>query len=432
MSLLPSKFDDRLRKKISEGRGKSLIRLLYVLLDALFDEQLSLRAASLVYTTLLALVPLLTVSFALLKAFGVNTQLEITLYYLLEPLGEKGTDVSYTIIKFVEHMNVAVLGAVGLSTLMYTVISAISKMESALNSIWHVSETRHLGQRFTSYLSIVIVGPVFGFTAVSIMLSMKTAYVVTLLLSMPGIGSLAYAAARAFPYLLTSAAFTLLYLFLPNTRVKFRSALTGGLFSALSWGFMGWAFTSFVVSSSQYSAIYSGLAALFLFVMWLYWNWLILLAGAKVAYYDQHPGSFRRSDREMTEHSKERAALGLAAAIARNFYAGKPPMDASSLSAATGVPRDVAQKVISTLLQSGLIAATEGDSPRYLYTRDPATVRLAEVIAAARRENGETPLAGHAHEPRIEEVLKKMDEAVSSSLSAATVKDLLGPPDSQR
>lgn len=428
MPFLPAKIDDLVRKKIAEGgRIKSFLRLLYVLIDGFFDGQLSLRAAGLVYITLLALVPLLTVSFALLKAFGVNTQLEITLYYFLEPLGEKGSDISYTVIRFVEHMNVAVLGAVGLSTLLYTVISAISKIESAVNSIWHVGETRHLGQKFSNYLSIVIVGPVFGFTAFSLMVSLKSAYVVKQLLSVPGIGSLAYNAARAIPYLLATIAFTLLYAFLPNTRVRFRSALAGGCFAAASWGVIGWAFTSFVVSSSQYSAVYSGLAGLFLFVMWLYWNWLVLLAGARVAYYHQHPGYFRsEAGEQMTGRMRERTALRLVALIAGNFYSGRGPLDAASITTTLGVPAHAIQDVISALVRSGVLAATATDPPAYIFMKDPDATSLAEVMNAVRTGDEDVPLhpAYYPAEPEIEAILIKIDEAVSASLSKDTLKDL--------
>jgi membrane protein len=428
MPFLPAKIDDRVRRKITHsGRGRSFFRFLYVLVESFFDEQLSLRAAGLVYTTLLAFVPLLTVSFALLKALGVNTQLEITLYYFLEPLGEKGADISYTIIKFVERMNVAVLGAVGLSTLMYTVISAIGKIESALNSIWHVSGTRHLGQKFSNYLSVVIVGPVLGFTAFSLMVSLKSAYVVKQLLSLPGIGPLAYGAAKAVPYLLTCTAFTLLYIFLPNTRVRIKSALTGGCFAAVSWGIIGWAFTSFVASSSQYSAVYSGLAALFLFVMWLYWNWLVLLAGARVAYYHQYPGYFRsEAGDQMSGRMMERTALRLVALIAGNFYSGRGPLDAASITTTLGVPAHAIQDVISALVRNGVLAATAADPPAYLFMKDPEATSLAEVMNAVRTEGEDVPLhpAHHPAEPEIEAILIKIDEAVSASLSKETLKDL--------
>jgi membrane protein len=433
VAFLPAKIDSVVREKISgAGRVKALLRLFYILIEGFFDEQLSLKASGLVYITLLALVPLFTVSFALLKAFGVNTQLEITLYYFLEPLGERGTDISYNIIRFVEHMNIAVLGGVGLSVLMYTVVSTISRIESALNSIWNVRETRRLSQKFSNYLSTLLVGPVLGFTALSLIVSLKSAYVVTRLLSLPGIGSLVYILAKAFPYLLAWAAFTLIYIFLPNTRVTLRSALTGGGFAALSWGVIGWAFATFVASSSKYSAVYSGLAALFLFIRWLYWNWSILLAGARVAYYQQHPAHFFQGGADVTGRLRERTALQLVTLIARKFYSGEDPPNATSIAALLGIPADQFHSVTSSLIRAGILETACDDQPVYLFRKSPETITLAEVIKAVDTLPDDTGYhhALHPAEPAIEAVLTRMDNAVSGSLSAETVKDLIRGPGS--
>jgi membrane protein len=431
MPFLPKKIDASLRRKIGgpgAGSFKAVLRLLYVLAEGFFDEQISLRAASLVYTTLLAFVPLIAVSFSVLKAFGVNAKLEIMLYYFLEPMGEKGIDISLTVIKFVEHMNVAVLGALGLSTLLYTAVSAVSKMEAALNQIWHAAGSRSLGQRFTSYLSVLLVGPVLGFTAISLIVSLKSSHVLKLLLPASAAGHLAYAAGRVFTYLLVSAAFALIYLFLPNAKVRLRSALAGGCIAGITWGVMGWAYASFVASSAKYSAIYSGIAALFLFIIWLYWNWLVLLAGARVSYYHQHPRYFLQGEGTAVQGlARERAALSAAALIARNFYSGGRPMETASIAGGLGVPDSTLEQVLSALVKYGILMAGSVEPHVYLPARDPGTISLKDIVEAARSGTGGTASAerGGPSEPAIEEVLKVIDEAVSASLSAKTLKELV-------
>jgi membrane protein len=431
MPFLPKKIDTFVRRKIGgpgAGSFKAVLRLLYVLAEGFFDEQISLRAASLVYTTLLAFVPLIAVSFSVLKAFGVNAKLEIMLYYFLEPMGEKGVDISLTVIKFVEHMNVAVLGALGLSTLLYTAVSAVSKMEAALNQIWHATGSRSLGQRFTSYLSVLLVGPVLGFTAISLIVSLKSSHVLKLLLSASAAGHLAYAAGRVFTYLLVSAAFTMIYLFLPYARVRLRSALAGGIVAGITWGVMGWAYTSFVASSAKYSAIYSGIAALFLFIIWLYWNWLVLLAGARVSYYHQHPHYFLKGEGTAAQGlARERTALSAAALIARNFYSGGRPKETASIAGVLGIPESTLQQVLSELVKSGILMAGAGEPHAYFPARDPGTISLKDIVAAVRPGTGGTVSAEREgqSEAAIEEVLRVIDKAVSASLSAKTLKDLV-------
>ncbi len=122
-------------------------RLLIVLLRDLLSEQLTLRAMSLVYTTLLSIVPLLALSFSVLKAFGVHDQSEPALRGFLAPLGEKAGEISERIIEFVGNINVGVLGSVGFALLIYTSVSLVHKLEGAFNRIWHVAEPRGVAMR---------------------------------------------------------------------------------------------------------------------------------------------------------------------------------------------------------------------------------------------------------------------------------------------
>jgi membrane protein len=148
-----------------ETRALHLVRLAIVLVRDLAQGQLTLRAMSLVYTTLLSIVPLLALSFSVLKAFGVHNQAEPMLRKFLAPLGEKGEEVSHQIIGFIQNMNVGVLGSVGLALLLYTSVSLIQKIEESFNHIWHISHARNLGERFSRYLSVLLVGPILLFLA---------------------------------------------------------------------------------------------------------------------------------------------------------------------------------------------------------------------------------------------------------------------------
>jgi membrane protein len=144
----------------------------------------------------------------------------------------------------------------------FTVISTICKIGAAVNAIWHVKGTRPLSQKFSSYLGILDVKPIIGFTAFSL--------VVSLMPYSPGICPLVYGTDKVFPYLLAWTAFSLRYMFLPNILVRFISALTGGLFATVTWGVIGWAFTSSGASSPKYSTIYACFATVFLFFIWLF------------------------------------------------------------------------------------------------------------------------------------------------------------------
>ena len=210
------------------------VRTVLVLGRDLAGGQLTLRAMSLVYTTLLSIVPLLALSFSVLKAFGVSNQIEPLLLNLLEPLGEKGGEVALRITAFIENMNVGVLGALGLTLLLYTAISLMQKIEESLNFIWHIPRPRPLAERFSRYLSVLMVGPILVFSALGITATVMNIETVRDLLEIDGLGHAVRAFSALTPYALVIAAFTFVYMFLPNTRVRFGAALIGARWAASS------------------------------------------------------------------------------------------------------------------------------------------------------------------------------------------------------
>ena len=206
-----------------------LLRLLYVTLRDLMGGQLSLRAMSLVYTTLLSLVPLIAVSFSVLKGFGVHNQVEPILFNFLAPLGPSGVEVGEKIIGFVDNVKAGVLGSIGLAFLLYTVISLIQKIEESFNYVWQVERLRSFSQRFSNYLSVILVGPLLVFSALGITASVMSLDVVQQVMATEPFGRLFTMAAGLVPYFLITAAFTFIYIFIPNTRVKVGAAVAGAL-----------------------------------------------------------------------------------------------------------------------------------------------------------------------------------------------------------
>src|SRR3569832_2601430 len=184
------------------------IRLIHILVTEAVDGQLTLRAMSLVYTTLLALVPLLAVSFSVLKAFGVHNQLEPVLLNFLSPLGENGVELGLRIVSFVENMKVGVLGSLGLAMLIYTVVSLVQKIEDAFNYIWRIDRPRRFVRRFSDYMSVILIGPVLIFSALGIKAAVMGTDNVQRLVAFEPIGVLIKIASALLPYVLVCGAFT--------------------------------------------------------------------------------------------------------------------------------------------------------------------------------------------------------------------------------
>ncbi len=411
------------------------VRILYVLIKGSLDEQLILRAMSLVYTTLLSIVPLLAVSFSVLKAFGVHTRFLIFLYYFLEPLGQSGMDISMKIIGFVENVKVGVLGSIGLSVLVYTVLSMIQKIESALNYIWNIRDTRGFSQRFSNYMSVLLIGPVLIFSAVGITASLMSSAVMQKLMQIHLLGIIIYAISRIMPYLLVSTAFTLIYIFLPNTRVRFRAALSGGIAAAVLWQTIGWIFTSFIATSAHYSAIYSGFATIILFLIWLYWNFLTLLIGAKVSFYVQHPHllAARGGGPSLSSRGREKVALAIMFLIGRSFHVNGPPWDFDSLTKRLRISAPLVQQVLFILKEKGLLATTSGEPPAYIPAKDLEIITLNEIIEAVRTSGGDSAFHGNTLTSfaAAESIMESVDNAIALSLENQTLRSLIVDADAR-
>lgn len=415
------------------GRAKTLeirvFRLLYIVVKGVSEEQLVLRAMSLVYTTLLSIVPLLAVSFSVLKAFGVHARFLIFLYYFLEPLGQSGVDISMKIIEFVENVKISVLGSIGLSTLIYTVLSMIQKIEGSLNYIWDIKGTRGFSQRFSNYMSVLLIGPVLVFSAIGITATLMSSTVMKKLMAFHLFGFIFYIVSRLMPYVLISAAFTVVYILLPNTRVRFRAALTGGIAAAVLWQTIGWVFTSFIATSAHYSAIYSGFATLILFLIWLYWNFLTLLIGARVSFYTQHPHLLDVGGKAQKpgEQMREKLALSVMFLIGRSFHTDGRHWTFASLIQRLGRHPDFVREVLSILENKGLLVPTHDEPPAYLPGKDIAVMTLHEIVSAVRIAGEDGHISGKAASSvaEVDHIMNDIETAVAASLNNRTLRDLI-------
>lgn len=406
-----------------------ITRFLFVLAREVSSGQLTLRAMSLVYTTLLSLVPLLAVSFSVLKAFGVHNQIEPLLYNVVAPLGEQGEEIVVNILGFVENMKVGVLGSVGLALLLYTVVSLIQKIEVSFNYVWNAKSSRPLSRRFSDYLSVIMVGPVLVFSAVGLTASMMNSSIMQAVMSVEPFGSLLLLLSKLLPFLLVVLAFTFVYMFVPNTRVKFGSAFAGALVGGVLWQASGLAFAQFAAGSTKYAAIYSGFAILIMFMIWLYLSWLILLIGAQVAFFHQYPERVRLTDKRvpLSGRFREQLTLLVMYRIADVFVHRGMPLTVDALGDRLQAPPDRVGEVVQLLQDRGFLVETSSQPPEYLLAQDPATLTLAQLLGSIRSPFGEQALLEQRviSEPSVDTVLSGTEQAVNDALAETTLRDLV-------
>lgn len=412
--------------------GVHALRLAIAVAMEFRHRLLDARAAGLVYTTLLSLVPFLAVMFSVLKAFGVHQQIEPVLAQALEPLGPKGQDITRTLIGFVDNLKIGVLGAVGVVGLFYTTYSLIDKIEQALNAIWLVRKGRSLGRKFADYLSAVLVGPLLVVTAFGLLASVHSHTLVQRILEIQPFGYMMLWASHLLPFVILTCLFTFFYKFIPHTQVHIGSALVGGVTAAALWDIAGEAFATFVAQSANYNAIYSGFAVLILFLLWLYAGWLIVLIGAQVSFFHQHPSAYlsRLLWEQGTHALRERLALSLLLVLTRRYVKGQGPLGADQLAIDLHLPVSLVEEQVEQLVDSGLLglmAKPEG----IMLAKPPELISIKEILDAINKgQAADATFLLDAGDP-VSEMLRRRDAAVEQALAGQTLRSLVEAPASR-
>jgi membrane protein len=399
-------------------------RLAYAVARDLVRGPLTLHASGLVYTTILSFVPLLALSFSILKGLGAHDQLQPLLYRALAPLGESAKQVSDTIIAFVDNVSVGVLGTLGVLLLLYTSISVVQKVETAFNDIWHVTRGRSIGHSIRDYLTLLIIGPILVFVVFGLTASLLGQGILRRFVVYDEVVALLN---HFIPDVLIVGVFTTLYKIIPNTRVTLKAAALGALVAGTLWLVAGWGFTAFVARSASYTAIYSAFASLILFLLWLYVNWLILLIGGSIAFYIQNPdyqpiglvpplGSVR---------TQEMIMLATMAEIARAAYRGDQGCTVEALGATLRVPKEGIKSVLTMLQRTGFVAQSADNPPRYLSARPLETTTVAALWQAFRNDVAiDLGSVEGTVDETVNAALACVEQAAFDALDGITVKDL--------
>ncbi|MFO7581634.1 YihY/virulence factor BrkB family protein [Guyparkeria sp.] len=414
--------------------GQRLVRSMLSVLSSASRGDLQLNALSLSYTTLLSMVPLLAVTFSVLKAFGSSAIIEPFLLSLMAPLGQTADELTERILDFVNNIRVGVLGAVGVALLFYTVVALMHKIERVFNRIWHVHQMRTLSSRFAHYLSVLMVGPVLVIAAGSLTATLLALPAIQEFAELSLIGTILKWLGYLVPLAVWTGAFAFLYAFIPNTRVNASAALVGGLVAAILWNLLGALFGGLVAGSTNYTAVYSAFASLVLFLIWLQIAWMIVLVGAGISYAWQNSDRLTLGEPRLAHPaSRMAAAILLLDQVERAFEAGRRPPDRDALAHAIQRHRELAWAWIDPLLEK-LVAAEllrlteQDDQSGFLPGRPGSAITLADVETAIEGKNPLMPKSLTRDVPALERFAaerRRLVEGLEASSLART--DQTGP-----
>lgn len=400
-----------------KGWGVKVLQFFTFALSSFLSNNALLRAAALSFTTLLSLVPLLALAFSVLKGLGAQNKLAPL---VLNQVAAGSEVVVNRVITYIDNTNMGSVGAIGLAALLYTSINMLATVEEAFNAVWGVTETRSFYRKFSDYLSVLVSAPLLMLAATSITTTLQSKRLIAWLLDYTYLGDIFVFLLSLTPYLIVWAALFLLYVFVPNTRVRYPSALLGAVLAGTLWQIAQWGYIHFQVGAGNYNAIYGTLAALPILMVWIYLSWIIVLFGMEVVAVHQNLRTFRRDIRggAVCHSVREQVALGVLHHVARAFHRGEPGWGEQHLALKLRMPLRVVRESLHQLVESGLLLRAGGV---FLPTRELDQITLAQVLLALKRYG---PDCGEADDEGVREILGRAESALETALQGMTLKDL--------
>jgi len=401
------------------------LQFVHATLGQLNRDKVIIRASGLAYSSLLAAVPLVAVGFALFSAFGafedVKQKAQEFLFTQFLP-----TSQDEIILYFNQFADGASkLGLIGFIVLIFAAILLLDNIESNFNQIWHVTTRRRFIAKITSYTSVLVFGTLLLGASFTISARIKAA----IFRGVPfDPGTLEKIGTWIFPLFFTFLAFWLMYLVIPFTRVRIRSALLGAAIGSILWELGKNLFANSIGQSVRYSTIYGSLAIIPIFLIWLYITWIIVLLGLEISFTHQHFAALVRSSATGDRDECDRVPTGLQlfTLIARRFHQGKDPPTADELSRRFLVATGSVDSHLDRLVAAGLVrrvAVGSGDEG-VVPARSLGEVKIAQVMAAF-ISMGEEEMRPRPIELKVEEIVSDFRNAGFDAIGETTFLELV-------
>lgn len=422
------------RTNLPPGKSFSLtlMRVLILSIRGFDEDKCQLRASALTFYSLISIVPVAAMAFGIAKGFGFEKMLEAQLRNKLAGNEEILDNVIQFSHSLLESTKGGLLAGIGLIVLFWAVIKVLGQIEDSLNDIWGIKEQRTLGRKFGDYLSLMLICPVLVILSSSVTVFVTTQ--VTLILQkitiLGAFSPIILLLLKLLPYMLLWGLFTFLYMFIPNTKVHFTSALLAGIVSGTIFQFVQWTYITFQIGAAKYNAIYGSFAAFPLFLVWLQLSWLIVLYGAEVSFAHQNVDTyeFEPDALQVSHRLKKLLSLQIAQRIIKNFAQGQSPLTARKVSHELEIPIRLVNDILFDLTQSGILSAadTGGKGERgFQPARDIHMLTIQHVIDAMEQRGVNTIPFAHTDEfSTLSEELEIFGKTIEKLPGNRLLKDL--------
>ena len=386
------------------------VKVVAIAVRTFIDDKVMTRAAALTYSTLFAIVPILALIFAIARGFGFENIVTSLLKNGI--IGQN--DTVDMVMKFIDqYLQYASSGAfigIGLLFLLISVYSLADGIESNLNSIWHVKKARGMGRKITDYFSLLLLIPI-GIICLS-GLSVLASSFLTRMEGFQLLSGFVRFLIKAMPFALAGLILTGFYMFMPNTKVKFKYAIIPGLIAGILFQFLQNLYFHGQFSLSSYNAIYGGFAAIPLFLLWCNISWAIVLFGCELAYVSQNNDNFNyfKEPEKISRRHEDFYCLMVMSLICKRFNKGLPPLKMKDIVRKLQIPHRYVISSLDILTESGLLETVlleDEREPAYVPSTDTQSLTVVNVLSAI-NSNGFCDM-DQAFGSEIRESLLKID-----------------------
>jgi membrane protein len=408
------------------------LRIIALSIKGFNENNCMVKASALTYYMLFAIVPLLALLFAVSKGFGLQQKLED---YLLHDFSQYRGILEQAFQyadKMLQTAEGGIIAGIGILLLIYTVLSLLSSIENSFNEIWEIKKGRIFIRRITDYIAISIFAPVLIFVSsgISIFLSTEVTNLESLAW-LSHIGIVFKILLKITSLLLLSGMFTFIYIVLPNTRVKFKSAIMAGIVAAVAFDVLQWAYIAFQVGAVKYSAVYGSFAALPLFLIWLQYSWYIVLFGAELSFANQNVDHYELESeiKNISTRYRRTISLLLANLVVRNFIEGKPPLTAVQIAERLDMPIRLARLIIFDFTETEILSEvkTENEKDVTYQPAIPESKLSVKYILNKLDTKGvnELPIQSTSELQNIHNLMNEFDEVLNENKGNVLIRNIV-------
>ena len=357
------------------------LKLVIYTLEGLLAHGTMDMGAALTFYTLVSIVPVLALAFAVVKGFGLAESLVQNLYSLLPQMPEVVDYMVSFANNTLARTNGGVMATIGLLTLLWAVVNLFESIEANFNKIWEVKSSRNLVRKYSDYITVVIIAPLLWIVATSVGTYTRD------MLGIEGVWWLNMAS-KLFSLMLVWAMFTVIYIVLPNTKVRLRAAIMAAVFAGTGFDLFQTLFIFLMKWMTSYSAIYGSFAALPLFLLWMQYSWKILLMGCELSFALQNE---KRYDEErelpvISHDDTQKFIIAIVCHIARSFVRGEGAVPLIAVRERLGIPSRIASKLIMILVDAGILNEVKCEQKDYDVAYAPAkdvnSLRVCDILEA--------------------------------------------------